>query len=187
MRRLFSAFLCLALVLSLALPVMAAEPKIIFTSDSSFEAGGTVTVDEYKTLESVYYNGLSEEFNAYYEGNVQYYWMRNDSYYADGPSITLTEADKGCSFYCIAALYGDQDHTEQVGTMYSDRFTVPNSGNSALYPEIKTKVLPDGIVGQEYYFKLECTDPDGTYSLLRSSLPDGLYLPQHGEIEGTPT
>ena len=26
-----------------------------------------------------------------------------------------------------------------------------------------------------------------SYSLFRSSLPDGLYLTQHGEIEGTPT
>ena len=54
MKRVMSIALCLVLVLSLAAPVLAAEPKIIFTSDSSFEAGGTVTVDEYKTLESAF-------------------------------------------------------------------------------------------------------------------------------------
>ena len=35
--------------------------------------------------------------------------------------------------------------------------------------------------------KLDCSDPDVVFSLFRSSLPDGLYLTQHGEIEGTPT
>ena len=186
MKRFISMILCLVLVLSLAMPVLAAEPKIIFTDGSNFNVGGTVTVDEYKTLESVYNNGKSEEFNAYYEGYVQYYWMRNDSYYADGPSITITESDKGCQFYCIAALYSNMDHTEQVGALYSDSFTVPNTGNPALYPEITTDALPDGVVGEEYYFQLECTDPDVTYDLFRSSLPDGLYLTQHGEIEGVP-
>lgn len=186
MKRVMSIALCLVLVLSLAAPVLAAEPKIIFTDESNFNVGGTVTVDRYKTLESVYNNGKSEEFNAFYEGYVQYYWMRNDSYYADGPSITITENDKGCQFYCIAALYSNMDHTEQVGTLYSDSFTVPNTGNPALYPEITTDALPDGVVGEEYYFQLECTDPDVTYELFRSSLPDGLYLTQHGEIEGVP-
>ena len=140
MKRVMSIALCLVLVLSLAVPVLAAEPKIIFTSDSSFQACGTVTVDRYKTLERVYNNGKSEEFNAFYEGYVQYYWMCNDSYYADGPSITITENDKGCQFYCIAALYSNMDHTEQVGTLYSDTFSVPHfflymkGSNISTYP-----------------------------------------------------
>lgn len=36
MRRLLSWILCLALMLSLSVPVMAAGPEIVFTSDSSF-------------------------------------------------------------------------------------------------------------------------------------------------------
>lgn len=186
MKKLLCAALCLLLVLSLALPVMAAGAKIIFTSSSSFAVGGTVTVDKSETLEHVYNNGKSEEYNAYLEGNVQYYWMRNDSYYADGPSLTIKESDKGCTFYCMAALYEDEEHTSQVSTIYSDSFTVPNSGGSSKIPEIKTKSLPNGVVGESYYYKLECSDPDATFSLLRSSLPDGLALTQHGEIEGVP-
>ena len=187
MKKFASVILCMVLIMTMALPVMAAEPKIIFTSDSNYSVGGTVTVDKYKTLESVANNGKSEEFNAFYEEDVQYYWMRNDSYYADGPSITLTEADKGCTFYCMGALYSDKDHTNQIGTIYSDSFTVPNSGNASQIPEITTEVLPNGIVGEKYYFQLECTDADVTFSTFRSSLPDGLYLTQHGEIEGIPT
>ena len=136
MRKLLTFALCLAVILSLAVPAMAGGgPEIIFTSDSSFQAGGTVTVDKGQTLQSVYNYGTSDAYNAYLEGDVQYYWMRNDSYYADGPSITLTENDKGCQFYCMAALYSDQDHTQQCATLYSGRFSVPNTGNPALEPE----------------------------------------------------
>ena len=183
MKRLLSIGLCLMLVMALAAPAMAAKPEIIFTSGSKFEAGGTVKVDEGETLLSTYNNGTSDIYNAYLEGNVQYYWMRNGEYYADGPSLKLKESDKGCEFYCVAALYSDADHTQQCGTIYSKKFTVP----AATIPDITTKSIPNGKVGEYYYQKLECTDPDVTYSLFRSSLPDGLTLTQHGEIEGTPT
>jgi hypothetical protein len=183
MKRLLSIGLCLMLVLSFAIPAMAAEPEIIFTTGSKFEVGGTVKVDEGETLLSTYNNGTSDIYNAYLEGDVQYYWMRDGVYYADGPSLKLKESDKGCEFYCVAALYSDADHTQQCGTIYSKKFTVP----AATIPDITTKSIPNGKVGEYYYQKLECTDPDVTYSLFRSSLPDGLTLTQHGEIEGTPT
>ena len=183
MKRILCMALCLMLVMALAAPAMAAKPEIIFTSGSKFEAGGTVKVDEQETLLSTYNNGTSDIYNAYLEGNVQYYWMRNGEYYADGPSLKLKESDKGCEFYCVAALYSDADHTQQCGTIYSKKFTVP----AATIPDITTKSIPNGKVGEYYYQKLECTDPDVTYSLFRSSLPDGLTLTQHGEIEGTPT
>ena len=183
MKRILCMALCLMLVMALAAPAMAAKPEIIFTSGSKFEAGGTVKVDEGETLLSTYNNGTSDIYNAYLEGDVQYYWMRNGEYYADGPSLKLKESDKGCEFYCVAALYSDADHTQQCGTIYSKKFTVP----AATIPDITTKSIPNGKVGEYYYQKLECTDPDVTYSLFRSSLPDGLTLTQHGEIEGTPT
>ena len=183
MKRILCMALCLMLVMALAAPAMAAKPEIIFTSGSKFEAGGTVKVDEGETLLSTYNNGTSDIYNAYLESNVQYYWMRNGEYYADGPSLKLKESDKGCEFYCMAALYSDADHTQQCGTIYSKKFTVP----AATIPDITTKSIPNGKVGEYYYQKLECTDPDVTYSLFRSSLPDGLTLTQHGEIEGTPT
>jgi hypothetical protein len=175
--------LCLMLVMALATPAMAAKPEIIFTSGSKFEVGGTVKVDEGETLLSTYNNGTSDIYNAYLEGDVQYYWMRDGVYYADGPSLKLKESDKGCEFYCVAALYSDADHTQQCGTIYSKKFTVP----AATIPDITTKTIPNGKVGEYYYQKLKCTDPDATFSLFRSSLPDGLTLTQHGEIEGTPT
>ena len=187
MKRIISFLLCVMLLASLTVPVSAAEPEIIFTDESFYHPGFTMEVDKGKTLESCYNNGTSDIYNAYLEGRVQYYWMRNDSYYADGPSITIREEDRCCSFYCMAALYADEDHIQQIGTIYSDSFFVPNDLVEPEIPEIITDDLPNAVVGQEYYFQLECTDPDVHYSLFRSSLPAGMYLTQHGEIEGTPT
>ena len=180
--------LCILLICFLAVPVMAAEGNLIaFTADSGFSAGDTVKVDKEKTLLNVYNNGTADEYNAFREGRVQYYWMRNDSYYADGMTLTLTESDKACQFYCVAALYSDADHTQQIGTITSAKFTVPNTTGNVTIPEIRDAAIPDGKVGQAYYVKLDCSDPDAVFSLFRSSLPDGLTLTQHGEIEGTPT
>ena len=187
MKRIISLLLCLVLMTALAAPVSAAAPEIIFTADSGFTPGCTVTVDEIATGESIFDNGSDSELEAYLEGHIQYFWMRNDSYYADGPSITIREEDRGCQFYCIGAMYSDDDHTQQFGSIYSATFSVPNTIDPPTYPEITTTELPNAVVGQEYYFQLECTDPDVHYSLFRSSLPDGMYLTQHGEIEGTPT
>lgn len=186
MKRLWGILLCLVLLMAVTIPVSASGAQIIFTEDSLFKSGYTVTVDFYKTLDSTYNFGLSEEYNAYYEKNVQYYWMRDGVYYADGSSLTLTEADKGCSFYCVAALYSDMDHTIQCGTLYSDTYIV-ESDIPVVWPEILTTSVPNGTVGEYYYQKLECSDYDLTFSLLQSSLPDGLTLTQYGEIEGTPT
>ena len=188
MKKAFSIILSLLLLCSLAVPAMAAGETVVYTSDSSFVAGGTVKVNEQKTKQNIMDLGKNAaEYNAALEGNMQYYWFRNDSYYKDGPSITLTENDKGCQFYCKVYLFSDADRTQQCGTYDGAKFTVPNTGNPALIPEIRDAAIPDGKVGQSYYVKLDCSDPDVVFSLFRSSLPDGLYLTQHGEIEGTPT
>ena len=188
MKKAFSIILSLLLLCSIAVPAMAAGETVVYTSDSSFVAGGTVKVNEQKTKQNIMDLGKNAaEYNAALEGNMQYYWFRNDSYYKDGPSITLTENDKGCQFYCKVYLFSDADRTQQCGTYDGAKFTVPNTGNPALIPEIRDAAIPDGKVGQSYYVKLDCSDPDVVFSLFRSSLPDGLYLTQHGEIEGTPT
>ena len=188
MRKLLTFILTLAMICSLAVPAMAANEAVVYTSDSSFVAGGTVKVNEQKTKQNIMDLGKNAaEYNAALEGNMQYYWFRNDSYYKDGPSITLTENDKGCQFYCKVYLFSDADRTQQCGTYDGAKFTVPNTGNPALIPEIRDAAIPDGKVGQSYYVKLDCSDPDVVFSLFRSSLPDGLTLSQHGEIEGTPT
>lgn len=181
MKRTICMMLCLMLLLGVAIPVMAAGMEVQFTDDSSFVVGGTVTVDKGKMMNDP--SCTSDIYNALLEGNVQYYWFRNDVYYADGPSLTLKEGDQGYTFYCQLVLYSDMDHIQQSGVLYSAKFTVP----VVELPEITTKSLPEGTVGESYYQKLSCTDPDVTYGLLQSSLPDGLNLTQHGEIEGTPT
>lgn len=187
MKRAFSFLLIALLLCSLAVPATAAGETVVYTSDSSFVAGGTVKVNEQKTKQNIMDLGKnSDEYNAALEGNMQYYWFRNDSYYADGPTLTLTEKDKGCQFYCKVYLFSDADRTQQCGVYDSAKFTVPNTDNATI-PKITTKELPNGTVGESYHQKLDCSDPDVVYSLFRSSLPDGLYLTQHGEIEGTPT
>ena len=188
MKKAINIILSLVLLCSIGVPAMAAGETVVYTSDSSFVAGGTVKVNEQKTKQNIMDLGKNAaEYNAALEGNMQYYWFRNDSYYKDGPSITLTENDKGCQFYCKVYLFSDADRTQQCGTYDGAKFTVPNTGNPALIPEIRDAAIPDGKVGQSYYVKLDCSDPDVVFSLFRSSLPDGLYLTQHGEIEGTPT
>jgi len=188
MKKAFSIILSLVLLCSLAVPAMAATEAVVYTSDTSFVVGGTVKVNEQKTQQNIMDLGKNAvEYNAALEGNMQYYWFRNDTYYADGPSITLTENDKGCQFYCKVYLFSDADRIQQCGTYDGARFTVPNTGDPAVIPEIRDAAIPDGKVGQSYYVKLECSDPDVVFSLFRSDLPDGLTLTQHGEIEGTPT
>ena len=89
MKKAFSIILSLVLLCSLAVPAMAAGETVVYTSDSSFVAGGTVKVNEQKTQQNIMDLGKNAaEYNAALEGNMQYYWFRNDSYYKDGPSIT---------------------------------------------------------------------------------------------------
>ena len=185
MKRIFSLILCLLLVAVWAMPVSAADPEIIFTDESFYHPGFTMEVDKGETLMSCY-NSISDIYNAYLEGFVKYTWFRDGVPFMEGGSMYITESHRGHTFYLAADLYSDADLTDFVGTIYSQSFTVPEAEKPTI-PEITTTQLPNAVVGQEYHFQLECTDPDVTYSLFRSSLPDGLNLTQHGEIEGTPT
>ena len=185
MKRVFCIFLCLMLLSALIVPVSAADPEIIFTDESFYHPGFTMEVDTGETLLSCY-NSISDIYNAYLEGFVEYTWFRDGVRFMEGGSMYITESHRGHTFYLAADLYSDADLTDFVGTIYSQSFTVPEAEKPTI-PEITTKQLPNAVVGHEYYFQLECTNPDVTYSLFRSSLPDGLYLTQHGEIEGTPT
>ena len=185
MKRLLSLCLCLMLLSALVVPVSATDPEIIFTDESFYHPGFTMEVDTGETLMSCY-NSTSDIYNAYLEGFVEYTWFRDGVRFMEGGSMYITESHRGHTFYLAADLYSDADLTDFVGTIYSQSFTVPEAEKPTI-PEITTKQLPNAVVGQEYDFQLECTDPDVTYQLFRSSLPDGLYLTQHGEIEGTPT
>lgn len=126
MKRIAVLGVCLLLMLSLTIPVMAA-PNVLFTANSEFEAGCTVMVDEQKTLMGVMDSGsvTADMYNAALERNVSYHWFKDDVYYSDGKSITLKETDRGSTFYCLMALYSDMDCTQQCGYLESEKFTVP--------------------------------------------------------------
>lgn len=135
MKKLTVLVLCLLFMNALTLSAMAAEEAVAFSSDSSFVAGGTVKVDDMKTRHNIMDLGAdAAQYNAALEGNLQYYWFRDDQYCADGPSITLTEADKGCQFYCRVYLFEDADRTLQCGMYDSARFTVPNPDQQTTQP-----------------------------------------------------
>lgn len=186
MKRFIYLLICFVFVAALSTPAMAEEMKVFFTADSRFEAGNFVTVDVPKTLQSVMMDPgcMAEEYNACLEGNVHFVWFRDGERFADGESFYFTSAHAGSTFFCRMVMYTDADFTEECGYLDSASFTIPD--NKPQLPEITTESLPDGTVGESYYLKLECTDPDATFSLFRSSLPEGLNLTQHGEIEGVP-
>ena len=185
MKKLICIFLALAMIFSFAMPAMAVSAHVCFTSDSVFKVGGTVKVDKGMTLDSIYNYAPSEAANAYLEGYVRYGWYRNGDYCGGGTSLTLKEEDKGCEILCRAFLYSDGDFTEQVAIIVSKGFTVEGSAEP-VFPEITTKSLQNGVVGEYYSQQMKCTDPDVEYTLYQSSLPEGLTLTRYGLIEGTP-
>ena len=182
-------FILLALIFSLAICVHAdGQTDVFFTSDSSFVVGGTATVDLTKTAQSVMSDGAitSDMYNAALERNMYVSWVCSNGPNRSGTSVTWTNADLGKEYVCRVSFYADKELTESVGFIDGQPFVV-SAAASSKSPTITTTSVPDGVVGEYYYVKLACDDPDATFSLFRSSLPDGMYLTQHGEIEGTPT
>lgn len=188
MRKFAATLICLLLLLGLAIPAFATGVTVPFTEDSLPEVGGTLTVDKNALMN----NGsiTSEMYNALLEGNVIYSWYKNGALTqegtgADALSYKLTLSDQGCTFYVKVSFYEDDSFQEskKCGEAVSSEITVTGPA-----PEITTKSLSDATVGTEYYIKLECSDPDAVFSeFMGSQLSEfGLYLTQHGEIEGTP-
>ena len=189
MRKFVSILICLLLLLGLAMPTFAAGVTVTFTADSLPEVGGTLTVDTNALMN----NGsiTSDMYNAFLEGNVIYSWYKNgtltqESTGADALSYQLSLSDQGCTFYVKVSFYEDSSFQEskKCGEALSKEVTIIGP-----IPEITTKSLPDATVGKDYYVRLECSDPDAVFSeFMGSQLSEfGLYLTQHGEIEGTPT
>ena len=187
MKKLIGMVLCIVLLCAFATPAMAASEDIAFTDDSDFAAGGLVMVDPVKTINNIAGHSTAEVYNAYLYGNVIYKWMRNDSFYEEGISVVLREQDKGCTFQCIATLYTDTAKTQECATIKSPKFAVPNSDSLSPAPGISPDDLPEGTVGKAYYLQLECTNPNVDYSLMDSTLPDGITMSSKGVFEGTPT
>ena len=189
MRRFVSILICLLLLLGLAIPAFAAGVTVTFTDDSLPEVGGTLTVDKNALMN----NGsiTSEMYNALLEGNVIYSWYKNGTLTQEGTgadtlSYQLSLSDQGCTFYVKVSFYEDSSFQEskKCGEALSKEVTIISP-----IPEITTKSLPDATVGKDYYVRFECSDPDAVFSeFMGSQLSEfGLYLTQHGEIEGTPT
>ena len=189
MKKILSLFVCLLLILGLAVPAFAAGLTVPFTADSLEEVGGTLTVDKKAMLDSD--SITSEMYNALLEGNVIYSWYKNGVLIQEGTGgdsafYKVTLSDQGSTIYVKVSFYADSSFQEskKCGEAVSKEVTI-----SGPTPEITTKSLPDAIAGKDYYIRLECTDPDAVFSeFMGSQLSEfGLYLTQHGEIEGTPT
>ena len=188
MKKILSVFICMLLILGLAIPVFAAGLKVPFTVDSLEEVGGTLTVDKNAMLDSG--SITSELYNALLEGNVIYSWYKNGVLTQEGTgrdanSYKITLSDQGSTIYVKVSFYEDSSFQEskKCGEAVSKEVTIIGPT-----PEITTKHLTDATAGKEYYVKLECSDPDAVFSeVMGSQLTEfGLCLTQHGEIEGTP-
>lgn len=144
---------------SLATLSVAAAEAVAYTADSVFDAGGTVTVDITKTRQNIMDLGKnSDEYNAALEGQLQYYWYRNDSYYLDGPTVELEEKDRGCQFFCRVFLFSDADRTQQCGVYDSAVFSVPND------------------IGEEYTLEVMQEPTKMTYTLGETVDLTGLWV-----------
>ncbi len=189
MKKSLSLFVCLLLVLSLAIPAFAAGLTVPFTDDSIPEVGGTLTVDKNAMLDSG--SITSEMYNALLEGNVIYSWYKNGMLTQEGTGVDansykVTPSDQGSTIYVKVSFYEDSSlqETKKCGETVSKEVTIIGPT-----PQITTQSLSDAVVGKAYYIRLECSDPDGVFSeIMGSQLSEfGLCLTQHGEIEGTPT
>ena len=189
MKKMPSLFVCMLLILGLAIPAFAAGMAVPFTVDSLEEVGGTLTVDKNAMLNSG--SITSEMYNALLEGNVIYSWYKNGVLTQEGTgrnanSYKVTPSDQGSTIYVKVSFYEDSSFQEskKCGEAVSKEVTIIGPT-----PQVTTQSLPDASVGKSYYIRLECSDPDGVFSeIMGSQLSEfGLYLTQHGEIEGTPT
>ena len=152
---------------------------VLFTADSEPIVGGQMTVDIKKMTD--YDAGI---YNAFLEGKVGYEWYRDDVLLKDAVSGTLklTEKDAGSVFYVIVKGY-DISFTSAE---FEVEKVIPE-------PKIKTKTLPEAIVGEEYSTKVECQDPEAELFIYYNPgkandfEKTGLTLKANGKITGKPT
>lgn len=187
MRKIISACLLIAVLLSMAICAQAAGARMWFTSDSSFQVGGTASVDFYATAQSVIQAGdvTSEMYNAALEMNMSYSWICSNGPNKTGMSVTWQAADEGKEYICRVGFYSDSACTELVDYLDSAPFTVTAKQSLTFH----TTELNDAIVGEPYYVQISSTDPNAEYSeFMGSELSDfGLTLHSNGIIDGTPT
>ena len=199
MKKIMCALICIVMLLGLMIPALADDMKVCFTSDSSFQVGGTATVDPLETAISVMDSGSvsSEMYNAALDRNMTYLWRCSNGPDKTGQSVTWTEEDAGREYFCRVSFYGDMACTQFVDYIDSDVFIVSGGQSSEPEnndpPEFTTKTLPDATVGEAYAVTLKSTDPDAQYSIAYNpgKANDfetlGFRLTVDGVITGTPT
>ena len=91
-----------------------------------------------------------------------------------------------CYYVCMVT-------TKEGGSAYSSVIPVKVSEQAAIDPPtIKSTSIPEAEAGQDYYFKLACSDPDAVFSIWEDPgkandfASTGLTLTKQGELEGTP-
>ena len=152
-----------------------------------------IRTDKLATRQSVMDDSkvTADIYNAALEGNMSYHWVSsNGGTSRDGQSVTWTQADVGKEFYCMVAFYSDKDCVWYLDHVISQPMII--QGNTVEAPQIITQSLPEATVGMDYYVKLGCTDPDATFGeyynpgKANQLAESGLYITQHGELEGIP-
>jgi hypothetical protein len=91
-------------------------------------------------------------------------------------------------WYVTIAVYKNGEQIGDVGVEF-----YVEEGQAVEPPKITTKTLPEATVGEKYYVKLNCSDPDATFTewynpgKANDLSKTELTLTQHGELEGKPT
>ncbi|MGH7787654.1 MAG: putative Ig domain-containing protein [Candidatus Binatia bacterium] len=62
-----------------------------------------------------------------------------------------------------------------------------SSGCSDCSLSISTPSLPDGVVGERYFYPLSSQCGGGAWFLQTGQLPPGIALQDNGDVQGTPT
>lgn len=187
MKKIISVCLLIALLLSTVVCVHATVGKVWFLSESSFQVGGTATVDRYGTAMSIIQdsNATSDLYNAALNFNMSFSWICSNGADKYGESVTWTAADEGKEFVCRVGFYSDSECTDFVDYIDSDPFTIQGKQSLKIY----TQELHDAVVGEEYYVQISSSDANAVYSeFMGSELSSfGLTLHSNGIIDGTPT
>ena len=129
---------------------------------------------------------------------LSYLWYETKT----GKLQDITAINKGAevsdTLHCDTSSVGTRYYvcmvtTQEGGSAYSSVIPVKVIEQAAIDPPtIKSASIPEAAAGQDYYFKLECSDPDAIFSIWEDPGKandfgsTGLNLTQHGELEGTP-
>ena len=191
MHKKVSVLLSFILICMLMIPMgalAASDHSVKYTADSKAQPGCSMTVD----LEAM--SGYDARvYNAFLEGTATYVWKKNGTVIPDAVTGIrfFSDSDIGQTYQVIVTCDDMVIEGEPFTVEAPPAPSVPE-GPAIEAPEIKTTSLPKATAGKEYYCKLKCTDPDAVFSeyynpgKANDLGKTGLYVTQHGELEGTP-